>query len=117
MELDRQQNLDIIRQVDVLSEQVKELALQVAIYLAKAKGASEELHRLEPEFIKLVNGTVQVVQEIAIILNAANNLEKIVYDVPSGRISKDHIEIRLHYILDQCLKIKNSLSKSVDIDG
>ena len=117
MELNRQHNLDIIRQVDALSEEVKELALKVAIYLAKAKGASEELHRLEPEFIKLVNGTVRVVQEIATILNAANNMEKMAYDVPSGRISKDQIEIRLHSILNQCLKIKNSLSKSVDIGG
>ncbi len=111
----RDKSLKMIDQVDYLNDEVKDLALNLAIYLAKAKGSSEELARLEPEFIRLVNGTVKVVQEINEILNAANNLGKGEITLNSSPSGKDQIEIRLHSILDQCSKIRYDLSKVVNI--
>ncbi len=97
--------VDVIDQVEYLSDEVKNLAINLAIYLAKAKGKSDSLARMEPEFIKLVNGTVKVVQELTSVINAARNMETMAYEVPSGAITGDQLESRLNAILQQCNKI------------
>ncbi len=107
---ERQASLALVEQVDELSEQVKNLALNMAIFLAKEKKDSDRLGALEPDFMRLVNGTVKVVQELAIIINAARNLERMIYEVPSGRLNKDHIEVKLRSLLEQCHKLIYSLS-------
>ena len=114
-ETDRNSELDLLKQVDGLNDQVKALALNLAIYLAKAKGGSEELSRLEPEFIRLINGSVKVVQELALIIDAARNRETVVFDVPSGDTRPDHLEKKLRSILDQCDEIMRELAKRTDI--
>ena len=108
--------MDIIEQVDNLNEEVRVLALNLAIYLAKAKSESEKLHELEPDFIRLVNGSVKVAQEVAQIISAARNQEKMVYDVPSGQVSRDQIEVRLRSILDQCARVMSALSRGQSTD-
>lgn len=108
----RESRLNLVDQVDGLSEEVKVLALNLAIYLAKAKSSSEELNQLEPDFIRLVNGTILVLQEIGSIISAARNIETMVYNVPSGEFRRDQIELRLRSILDQCGRIMTALSKS-----
>jgi hypothetical protein len=109
---DRTRDLQLVDQVDALNEEVKILALNLAIYLARAKGTSEQLARLEPEFIRLVNGTVKVVQQLAEIINAARNPEQGLGDIQVERIAAEQIEIRLRSILDQCTRILEALSKS-----
>ena len=108
---------DVLAEADELSEQVKTLALNLAIYLAKLKSRarSEHLDRLEPEFIRLVNGTVKVVREIATVLNAARNKDRMAWEVPSGRLSKDQIEVKLHGILEQCTRVLDSLHQARDM--
>lgn len=117
LERKQQQELKLVDEVDNLGEEVRTLALNLAIYLArvKAETRSEELNRMEPEFIRLVNGTVKVVQEMTLILNAARHAEKMIYEPPSGTISQDRIETRLRNILEQCSGILGSLSQSKDI--
>ncbi|MDF1545011.1 MAG: hypothetical protein P1R58_07910 [bacterium] len=114
MDKDHRTELGVLVEVDALNEEVKVLALNLAIYLAKKKDGSEQITRLEPEFMRLVNGTIKVVREISTILNAANNLEKMVYAPPSGRLGKDQIEVRLRAILEQCETIRMQLSQAVD---
>ncbi len=116
MKTERKRELRLVDQVDALNEEVKVLALNLAVYLAKAKGSSEQIHRLEPEFIRLVNGTVKVVQQLALIINAARNREKSSRDMSSSSIHADQIEIRLKSILDQCAKIMHSLSQTGNFD-
>lgn len=111
----RDEDLGIIDQVDDLNEEVKSLALNLAIYLAKVKTKSSEINQMEPDFIRLVNGTVKVVQELAVIINAARNKETMVYQVPSGSLSPDHIETKLHSILEQCQRIMEALAGKTDI--
>lgn len=106
---------DIIDQVDGLSEEVKILALNLAIYLAKAKPQSSHLTRLEPDFIRLVNGTVKAVQEVSRIIQAARNNEPLVFDVPSGRGGSDQIEAKLRSILNQCGRIMSALGQAEDL--
>ena len=110
-----EKKLALVDQVDGLSEEVRVLALNLAIYLAKAKAESEELSQLEPDFIRLVNGTVGVLQEIESIIAAARNMETMVYDVPSGKFQRDQIELRLRSILDQCGRIMTALGKGEEI--
>lgn len=111
------QELNIVEQVDVMAEEVKILALKLAIYLAKAKPNSKTLNQMEPEFIRLVNGTVKAAQEIGQLIAAARHSETMVYDVPSGNAGKDQMEVRLRSILDQCGRIISSLSTSTDLTG
>jgi len=74
----RQDIVDLLDRVDALGEQTKELALNLALYLAKAKArkSSDKLTKLEPEFIRLVNSTVKVIQELTVVLKAARHEEK-----------------------------------------
>jgi hypothetical protein len=110
----RDRDLELVTEVAKLSEEVKALALSLALYLAKAKSGthSAELSRLEPEFIRLVNGTVRMVQELTQVLNAARNRETMAYQAPSGRLSQDRIEVKLYGILEQCTQIMNSLKQT-----
>ena len=71
----RKNELALLTSVDSLSDEVKALALNIALYLAKARAdkGSATLDRLEPEFVRLVNATVRVVTDLAGVLNAARN--------------------------------------------
>jgi len=108
---------ELIAKVDHLSEEAKTMALNLAICLAKLKGHSEELKQMEPEFVRLINGTICVIRDITTILNAANNLDRLVYSVPSGKTERDKIEAKLSDILSQCLSLQAQLTKSVDCHG
>ncbi|MDZ4724399.1 MAG: hypothetical protein SGI97_10945 [candidate division Zixibacteria bacterium] len=103
--------LQLVSEVDRLSDQIKSLALNLALYLAKAKEASpsDRVNKLEPEFVRLINGTVRVVQEVANILNAARNPSTMVYDPPTGKIVSDQVEIKLRSILTLCSEIMAEL--------
>lgn len=109
--------LKVVEAVDNLSEETKDLALNLALCLAraKAKHKSEELYRLEPEFIRLVNGSIKVVQELTMLLKAVRNQEVMVYEVPSGRITKDRLEKKLEEIVEQCNQIQVALGKRPNI--
>ena len=112
---DRQGDIDLVEQADALNEEVKGLALNLAIYLARAKSSSEEINRLEPEFIQLVNGTVKAVQELGVLINAARSKETMVFDIPSGgRTGPDRMETKLRTILDQCARIMASLGEKFE---
>jgi hypothetical protein len=110
--IDRDNDLHLIDQVDTLNEEVKVLALNLAIYLAKAKGESEQIRLLEPDFIRLVNGTVKIVQELALIIDAARNQKQRGVVISSDNSQVDQIETKLRSILNQCTKIMNSLMKT-----
>ncbi|KAA3637807.1 MAG: hypothetical protein DWP97_00070 [Calditrichaeota bacterium] len=105
----------LVAEIEELNDEVKTLAINMAVYLAKAKSSSEKLSQLEPDFIKLVNGTVKVVQELTYLINAAQNKEKMVYDVPSGNLKSDKIELKLESILNQCREIMENLAKKEKI--
>lgn len=113
----REAAVELVAVVDALSEETRDLALNLALYLAKAKKSSEKLKRMEPEFIRLVNSTVKVIQELAVILNAARNQEKMIYQLPSGRRDKDHVQISLESIAGQCNQILASLREVRDVMG
>ena len=112
----RRRELELLTQVDALSDEVKTMALNIALYLAKARSekGSATLDRLEPEFIRLVNGTVRVVADLTNILNAARNSETMVYEIPSGQQTRDHIEQRLQSILNQCKSLLGQLGQAQD---
>jgi hypothetical protein len=119
IEKKRLRDIQLVSEVDDLGEEVKTLALNLAIYLAKAKNQAggETLNRMEPEFIRLVNGTVHVVQEMTLILNAARNMERMIYDVPSGMVHQDRLESRLRSLLEQCSVILTALTQSKSLNA
>ncbi|MEW5794859.1 MAG: hypothetical protein AB1772_00735 [Candidatus Zixiibacteriota bacterium] len=115
----RSDALALLETVDALGEQTKDLALNLALYLAKVKArkSSEKLRRMEPEFIRLVNGTVKVVQELTVILKAARHQEKMVFEPPSSDPSADRLLSRLEAIALQCSQILESLHQNRDLLG
>ena len=114
---ERDDVVELLETVDSLGEETKDLALNLALYLAKAKAnkSSEKLIQMEPEFIRLVNSTIKVIQELAVILNAARNEEKMIYQLPSGRVSKDQLQVKLESIGSQCNQILESLNQARDL--
>ncbi len=113
----REAAVELVETVDSLGEETRDLAVNLALYLAKAKArkSAEKLHQMEPEFIRLVNSTMKVIQELTIILNAARHQEKMIYQPPSGRSGKDHIQARLESIGTQCNEILSSLNEARDL--
>jgi hypothetical protein len=109
--MDSQFGMDLIATVDKLNEDVKQLALNLALYLAKVKKDSHTITRMEPQFIRLVNSTIKVVKEIAVIVRAAANTQNMVYNPPDGTAIKDQIEVRLNSVLEQCSNILTTLKK------
>ena len=101
--------IELVNQVEELNEEAKSLALNLAIYLAKRKKNSEKLSIMEPDFIKLVNGTIKVVHEVTHIVNAAKNMEKMLYEIPSGSMEYNQLEHKLRSILKQCQGIMSEL--------
>jgi len=112
----RNDMLQLLETVDALGEQTKDLALNLALYLAKVKAQkrSEKLQQMEPEFIRLVNGTVKVVQELTVILKAARHQEKMIFELPTGEIDKDHLQVKLEAVAEQCNRILQSLQQTRD---
>ena len=86
--------------VNSMAEQVRILALNLAINLAREKKNIKELTFLEPDFTKLIYGSVDVIKEISIILKAFQNEEKMIYAPPSSSGKLDHIESSLNEILN-----------------
>lgn len=114
-DINRKNHLQLIDQVDALNEEVKVLALNLAIYLAKAKGGCDQIDQLESDFIRLVNGTVKVVGELAGIINVARNRDRKVSSTPPNNEQTDRIEVKLRSILDQCSRIMNSLPRTENL--
>jgi len=114
---EREAVVELVETVDALGEETRDLAVNLALYLAKAKArkSAEKLHQMEPEFIRLVNSTMKVIQELTVILNAARNQEKMIYQLPSGRVGKDRIQARLESIATQCNEILESLNQARDL--
>ena len=114
---ERADALELLSTVDALGEQTKDLALNLALYLAKVKArkSSEKLRKMEPEFIRLVNGTVKVVQELTVILKAARHEEKMIYEPPSGVETRDRLMDKLESIAQQCNQIMETLQESRDL--
>ncbi len=105
---------DWYSQIDDLANQVKVLALNLAISLAKTKNQTAELSFLEPEFTKLINGSVEVIREIAGILRTFRNEEKMVYAPPSQSEKLDRIETSLseiHLLSQNILKTISEIKK------
>ena len=113
----REEAVELVETVDALGEETRDLAVNLALYLAKAKAnkSDEKLLQMEPEFIRLVNSTMKVIQELTVILNAARHQERMIYQPPSGRTGKDHIQARLESIATQCNEILGSLNEARDL--
>jgi hypothetical protein len=82
--------------VKSLADQVKILALNMAIQLARSKEKVQDLTVLEPDFTKLIHGAIEVIQEITVIL------EYLQCRKPKGNIKDKDIE-RLEQSLNEIL--------------
>ncbi len=87
------------KQVNCLTQQVKTLALNLAINLAKSRDDIKDLTFMEKEFTQLIGGTVDVLKEVTQILNVYRNESRMVYDPPSSSDKLDRIEGSLNEIL------------------
>ena len=98
-------------QIDQLADEVKMLALNLAINLAKSRQNVKELSFMEPEFTKLINGSVEVVKEITGIMKAFKNEEKLVYSPKKDGRSLDRIETTLNEIHSLSRKVLYTISE------
>ena len=99
----------ILEKVEHLNEEVKALALNMAIYLAKIKKDSKTISSMEPEFIRLVNSTVKVVQDLTVIIDSAKNPKNGATMGNSTYKLSIHLESKLNSIVSQCQEIIETL--------
>ncbi|MCP4706603.1 MAG: hypothetical protein GY865_18545 [candidate division Zixibacteria bacterium] len=103
--------------VNSMAEQVRILALNLAINLAREKQNIKELTFLEPDFTKLIYGSVDVIKEISVILKAFRNEEKMIYAPPSESGKLDHIESSLNEILNLSKNVLETISRIKEEGG
>lgn len=103
--------------VNSMAEQVRILALNLAINLAREKKNIKELTFLEPDFTKLIYGSVDVIKEISVILKAFQNEEKMIYAPPSSSGKLDHIESSLNEILNLSRNILEVITRIKEEGG
>lgn len=103
-------NTEWIARVNAMAEQVRILALNLAINLAREKDNIRELSILEPEFTELVHSAVEVIKEVTVMLRAYQNKEKMIYSPPSSSVKLDHIESSLNEILNLSRNILNDIA-------
>ncbi len=99
---EKQNNINLdgwVSRVHSLAEQVRILALNLAINLAREKNNIKELTCLESDFTRLVYSSVEVIREVTAILKAFRNEGKMVYSPPQSSGKTDHIESSLNEIL------------------
>jgi hypothetical protein len=101
----------LVDEVERLNEEVRALALNLAVCLARvrAEAESEDLKRLEPKFIRLINGTVKMAQELAGVLNTSRHRDQIDLDMPDEKRRHERIETGLRAIEEQCRHILGAL--------
>jgi len=104
-----QRSEDLSGHVDDLANQVKVLALNLAITLAKEKDGAKELACLEPEFTRLIHGSVEVIKEVALIVRTARNENKMIFSPSSESGKLDRIDTALNEILS----LSQSLLKTI----
>lgn len=104
-------SIDWANEVDTLAEQVKMLALNLAINLARSKDNVKELTFLESDFTKLINGSVEVIKEITSIAKAFRNEGKMVYAPPNSSGNLDQIETTLNEISSLSQNVLRTISE------
>lgn len=109
------ETIDVVAEVESLSAEIKDMAVDLAIYLARAQHSATELKSLEPDFIRLINGSVKVVAQLGQIVKSARQKDKIVYELPEPGRSRDQVETRLKSILDQCSRLSAFLERTKKI--
>ena len=106
-----------VASVNSMAEQVRILALNVAINLARERKNIKELTFLEPDFTKLVYGSVEVIKEVSVMLKAFQNEEKMVYAPPTSSGKMDHIESSLNEILNLSRNILKVIARIKEDGG
>ena len=89
---------DWLDQTQDLADQVKLLALNLAINLARCKDEIKELTTLEPDFTKLINGSVNIIRDEALIAPLPKPPEKL-----------DRIEVTLNEILELSGRVHDAI--------
>lgn len=106
-----------VASIDSMAEQVRILALNLAINLAREKKNIKELIFLEPDFTKLVYGSIEVIKEVSVMLRAFQNEEKMVYAPPTSSGKIDHIESSLNEILNLSRNILKVIARIKEDGG
>nr|MBN2278309.1 hypothetical protein [candidate division Zixibacteria bacterium] len=90
---------DCLMLINSQAEEVRILALNLAINLARSKDELKDLAFMEPEFTRLINGSVEVIKQIGDILKTFRNEDKMAYNPPETNPGMDRIEASLNDIL------------------
>ncbi len=102
---------DWIGRVGGLADQVKVLALNLAINLARAKAEARELIVLEPQFTRLIHGSVEVIREITVLLNTLGNMNDKAAKSPVAKDKMLKIDATLNEILTLSNDVQSAISK------
>jgi hypothetical protein len=102
---------DLIQDVIRLADEVKMTAMNLAINLARSKEQIQELSVLEPKFTELINGSIDVIKEVATIMKAFSSQERtaLLPDCESSRL--DRVENYLNHVLALSRDVLDAISR------
>jgi hypothetical protein len=107
---------EFARKVEFLAEEVKLLAINLAVTLAKAQNRSRALKDMEPQFTDLIRRANDTSRQVADVLQAFRSRTRGQYGLPASseivekRGAYDAIEARLNYVYDLSRDIINQIT-------
>lgn len=111
------QHEEIIRQADYLSGEVKLLAINLAVTLARVQNHDPQIRQLEPEFTDLIRRANDTAGQVADVVKAFQHQKLMISAIPASseviaiRGAFDKTEATLNYVYDLSRKMIEILTQ------
>jgi len=105
----------IVHEIDFLAGEMKLLALNLAVALAKIQGEGNGLKELEPQFSELIRKAHDAAKQVEQVLEAFQNRREMICSLPASteiiekRGAYDKVEAKLNYIYKLSQQIAETL--------
>ncbi len=112
----RAEQVRLAHKAGELADEVKLLAINLAISLAGIRGKDKTLKELEPHFTELIKKSNEASHQVADVLRAFQNQKKIIYSLPASseivakRGAYDRLEATLNHIYDLSQEIIKTIT-------
>ena len=112
----RAEQICLANKAGELADEVKLLAINLAISLARIQGRDKTLKELEPHFTELIKKSNEASHQVTGVLEAFQNQKKIIYNLPASsevvakRGAYDRLEATLNHIYDLSQKIIQTIT-------
>ncbi len=113
----RADQLKLAQETDELAEEVKLLAINLAITLARAQSHEKTLRDLEPKFSELIHKANEASHQISLILQGIQNQKKMIFDSPdaANEVVRESIYNNMETSLNHVHRLSESIVRTITV--